>query len=338
MAGSAMNKPAELLKKRTFHHSKFSDIKKLVQAKEKKNCSISLCFPTFNEETTIGKSIRCMKKELMTQYPLIDEIVVVDSGSADNTLATAHDAGAEIYIASELLQEEGEHKGKGENLWKALYVLKGDIILFLDADISNIHTRFAYGLLGPLLLHNDMQFVKGFYKRPVMHSGTLKPTGGGRVTEILIRPLFSQFFPDLATIIQPLSGEYAGYRTIFEQIPFPTGYGIETAMLIDIYQNWGLEVIGQTDLDRRVHRNQHISSLGKMSFGIMQAFWKRLNKYKNLAPLYPESVVLQAVLKENSHHNVYEYRIEEFEREPISLLPAYRERFHPSMVEEFSFS
>ncbi len=315
------------LRSRTYHHTEFRDLKKLVRAKEKKNVSISVCFPTLNEEKTIGKSIVLMKAELMDRYPLIDEIAVVDSGSTDRTCEIAREFGADTYIASDYLKREGDFKGKGENLWKALYLLKGDIIVYVDADIQNIHHRFVYGLIGPLLLKKGVRFVKAFYERPFLTAGETRESGGGRVTEILVRPLFSQFFPDLSVVIQPLSGEYAGYREIFEQIPFPIGYGVETGMLIDIYQKWGLDILAQTDLDQRVHRNQATKALGKMSFGILQTFWNRLDKYKDLGPVHPESFTLIQVSDNDSRkRSINAIPIREKERQPIIELEAYRKK------------
>lgn len=166
------------IERRTFHHHEFANIAELVELKEKKNLKISLCFPTLNEEKTIGKSIVVMKSELMDRYPLIDEIAVVDSGSSDNTLKIAENFGAKAYAASDYLTGQGIYKGKGENLWKALYLLKGDIIVYVDSDISNIHHRFAYGLIGPLLRDSDIKFTKAFYGRPFKSSTGLSPSGG----------------------------------------------------------------------------------------------------------------------------------------------------------------
>ncbi|MBW2450548.1 MAG: glucosyl-3-phosphoglycerate synthase, partial [Deltaproteobacteria bacterium] len=237
------------IEKNTFHYSEFSDLRRLVDEKQRKNLKISLCLPTLNEEKTIAKEILIMKSELMTRYPIIDEIVVVDSGSTDNTRKIARGYGADVYKATEILPDLAKFKGKGENLWKALYVTQGDIIVYLDADIKNIHHRFAYGLLGPLILFDNIRYVKAFYDRPIaIGKSKIRPTGGGRVTELVIRPLFSLFFPELTQILQPLSGEYAGYREIFENIPFPIGYGIETSMILDIYEKWGLDVFAQVDL------------------------------------------------------------------------------------------
>jgi glucosyl-3-phosphoglycerate synthase len=208
----------------TFHYSRFSDLGYLVEEKQKKKLKISLCLPTLNEENTIAKEIIIMKSELMTRYPLLDEIVVIDSGSTDQTVNIAQSFEAKVFLADELLPAHGSYRGKGENLWKALYVTTGDIIVYLDADIKNIHHRFCYGLLGPLLSNDTIKYTKAFYDRPIaIGKSKIRPTGGGRVTELVIRPLFSLFFPELTQILQPLSGEYAGYREVFERIPFPIG-------------------------------------------------------------------------------------------------------------------
>ena len=261
----------------TFHYTQFKDLNALVQIKEQKGLKISLCLPTLNEAKTIAKEIVIFKSELMSRYPLLDEIVVVDSGSTDHTREIAEEFGADVYLASDILPRFEPHVGKGENLWKALYITSGDIIVYLDADIKNIHHRFAFGLIGPLLLDSEIKFSKAFYDRPIATLGRkIRPTGGGRVTELVIRPLFSLFFPDLTQFLQPLSGEYAGYREIFEKIPFPIGYGVETSMILDIYQNWGLDVMAQVDLEKRVHRNQDTKALGKMSFAILKTFINRI--------------------------------------------------------------
>ena len=264
------------LDKNTFHHGEFWDILDLVKEKEKKNLTISLCIPTLNEEKTIGKEVLILRSELMERYPLIDEFAVIDSGSKDKTLEVAQSYGADTYLASNILPEVGDKRGKGENLWKAIHQLKGDIICYVDADISNIHPRFVYGLVAPLIKQAEVQYVKAFYDRPLNYSSGLRSSGGGRVTEILIRPLFSLFYPELTNIIQPLSGEYAARREVLEMIPFPIGYGVETSHLLDLYEKFGLDAFAQTDLDRRVHRNQTTNALGKMSFGILQTFINRL--------------------------------------------------------------
>ena len=299
-----------------------------MEEKIQKNLKISLCLPTLNEEKSIAKEIIIMKSELMTRYPLLDEIIVIDSGSTDKTRAIAREFGADVYKADDILPHLEKFKGKGENLWKALYITQGDIIIYLDADIKNIHHRFAYGLLGPLLLYDNIKFAKAFYDRPIsIGKNKLRPTGGGRVTELVIRPLFSLFFPDLTQLMQPLSGEYAGYREIFEQIPFPIGYGVETSMNIDIYKNWGLDVMAQVDLDRRIHSNQGTKALGRMAFVILKTFINRKIKLGLIElneDMYDEMIQYNLV---NDRYEPEKLKLEGLERPPMIEIPEYREKF-----------
>ncbi|MBW1697542.1 MAG: glucosyl-3-phosphoglycerate synthase [Deltaproteobacteria bacterium] len=313
----------------TFHYSEFKDLNRLVSEKKKKNVKISLCLPTLNEEKTIAKEILIMKSELMTRYPLLDEIVVIDSGSTDNTVEIAETYGADVYQADDILPHLEKHRGKGENLWKALYITEGDIIVYLDADIKNIHHRFAYALIGPLILTDHIKYAKAFYDRPIATGkNKVRPTGGGRVTELVTRPLFSLFFPELTQIIQPLSGEYAGYRELFEKIPFPIGYGIETSMILDIYEKWGLNVIAQVDLERRIHRNQDTKSLGKMSFAILHTFFRRIEK---LGLIELNKKLFHEMIQYNLIRDEYEpdiYSVTGVERPPMIELPEYCEKFN----------
>jgi len=316
------------LEKNTFHYSEFNDLGRLVEEKQRKSLKISLCLPTLNEEKTIAKEILIMKSELMTRYPLLDEIVVVDSESTDKTREIARSYGADVYKASEILPDLEQFKGKGENLWKALYVTKGDIIVYIDADIKNIHHRFAYALIGPLILFDNIKYVKAFYDRPIaIGKSKIRPTGGGRVTELVVRPLFSLFFPELTQILQPLSGEYAGFREIFEAIPFPIGYGVETSMILDIYNKWGLDVIAQVDLEKRIHRNQDTRALGKMAFVILMTF---INRKRKLGLIDLKEDLFNEMIQYNLVKNEYKpdiFQIQGHERPPIIEIPAYREKF-----------
>ncbi len=317
------------LENNTFHYSDFKDLNRLVEEKTKKNLKISLCLPTLNEEKTIAKEIIIMTSELMTRYPLLDEIVVVDSGSTDKTREIARAYGADVYEATEIFPHMEQYKGKGENLWKALYITKGDIIIYLDADIKNIHHRFAYGLLGPLLLYDHIKFVKAFYDRPIsIGKNKIRPTGGGRVTELVIRPLFSLFFPELTQLIQPLSGEYAGFREVYERIPFPIGYGVETSMNMDIYEKWGLDVMAQVDLDRRIHRNQDTKALGRMAFVILKTF---INRKIRLGLIDLKDELFDEMIQYNLVNDRYEpdiIKLEAHERPPIIEIPEYRRKFN----------
>lgn len=310
----------------TFHHSQFADVRQLVEAKQKQKLTISLCIPTLNEEKTIGKEIVVFKGDLMNRYPLLDEIAVIDSGSTDKTREVAAEFGADVYLSSDILPELGEKRGKGENLWKAIYQLKGEIIVYIDADITNIHPRFVYGLLGPLLIRPEVQYVKAFYDRPLVVAPGVRTAGGGRVTEILVRPLFSLFFPELAALIQPLSGEYAVRRTLLETLPFPIGYGVETSHLIDVHHQHGLDAIAQTDLDQRVHRNQPTADLGKMSFGIQRAFIARLKSLGMIKGPAALNTILRQFQSRDGHYEEIEHTIREEERPPMIEVPAYRKK------------
>ncbi len=315
------------IKHNTIHHSQFWDLKKLVEEKEKQNLKISLCLPTLNEEKTIGKEIVMFKSELMDRYPLLDEIAVIDSGSTDQTREIAETFGADVYLSADILPQYGEKKGKGENLWKAVYELTGDIIVYVDADIKNIHPRFAYGLVAPLIYRPEVHYVKAFYDRPLAFSQGVRPSGGGRVTEILTRPLFSLFFPDLTGLVQPLSGEYAVRREVLEAIPFPIGYGVETSHLIDVYEKWGMEAIAQVDLDQRVHRNQETRDLGKMAFGILRAFLFRAEALGVIGELPELSTILRQFQAHDEEFEQVPTEIVEEERPPMIELPEYREKF-----------
>ena len=309
--------------KNTFHHGEFWDILKLVEEKEKKGLKISLCIPTLNEEKTIGKEVLILRSELMDRYPLIDEFAVIDSGSSDKTLEVARNFGADVYLASDILPEVGDKRGKGENLWKAIHQLKGDVICYVDADISNIHPRFVYGLVAPLIRRDEVHYVKAFYDRPLNYSSGLRSSGGGRVTEILIRPLFSLFYPELTNIVQPLSGEYAARREVLEIIPFPIGYGVETSHLLDLYEKYGLEAFAQTDLDRRVHRNQTTNALGKMSFGILQTFFNRLHLQGKIDQIPDMETFYRRFEVEDGAYSQIVQEVVEEERPPMIEIEGY---------------
>lgn len=303
----------------------------MVEDKEGQNLTISLCLPTLNEEKTIGKEVILLKSELVDRYPLLDEIAVIDSGSDDNTLEVAQNFGADVYLADDILPDLEPKKGKGENLWKAIYQLEGDIIVYVDADISNIHPRFVYGLVAPLIYRKEVQYVKAFYDRPLAISGEKRDSGGGRVTEILIRPLFSLFFPDLTGIIQPLSGEYAVRRKVLEQIHFPIGYGVETSHLIDVYTKFGLHAFAQTDLDQRVHENKSTRALGKMSFGILQTFLKRAKALDIISDMKDYETILRQTQAVDKRYEQKELQIVEEERPPMIEIEAYREKFNRTL-------
>ena len=219
----------------------------------------------------------------MEKVPLLDELLVIDSNSDDDTRAIAEAEGARVVIHSHVLPHYGSYHGKGEALWKSLYETTGDLVAWSDTDIVDWHPRFLYGTLGPLLADQRIGYVKAYYQRPIVEDGVLKAGGGGRVTELVARPLINLFFPELSGYIQPLAGEYAGRREHLEQIPFFTGYAVEIGHLIDLVERLDLDGLGQVDLDVRVHRNQELEGLSRMSFVILQAVMKRLEERRKRA-------------------------------------------------------
>jgi glucosyl-3-phosphoglycerate synthase len=259
----------------------------------------------------------------MDRVPLLDEIVLIDSNSSDRTRDIARSLGVPVYIHQEILPEHGAYRGKGEALWKSLHVLRGDIIAWIDTDIVNIDPRFVYGVLGPLLHQERVQYVKGFYRRPLNVGGQLQAGGGGRVTELVARPMLNLFYPVLSGVVQPLSGEYAGRRSALERLPFFTGYGVETGLLIDMLDTFGLNAIAQCDLEERVHKNQDVAALGKMSFQILQVFVQRLGARS--APMLADvNKTMKLVHHDQDGFYLDPQDIEEHERPPIIQLPGYR--------------
>lgn len=308
----------------TFHSREFQDLRGLLALKERQGVTISVGLPALNEEKTVGKVIETIKRTMMDEVPLIDEIVLIDSNSTDRTVEIAESFGVPVYKHPAIMPELGSVAGKGEALWKSLQVLKGDIITWIDTDITNIHPRFIYGLLGPLLKRPNIQFVKGFYQRPIKVGDTLQAYGGGRVTELVARPLLNLFYPELSGIIQPLSGEYAGRRTALESIPFFSGYGVETAMLIDIHDRFGLDAIAQADLEERVHHNQPLAGLSKMSFAILQVFISRLENRYDVSLLDHANRTMKMIAYEPDRFALDVEKISDMERPPMIMLPAYR--------------
>ncbi|MDG4766288.1 glucosyl-3-phosphoglycerate synthase [Solwaraspora sp. WMMD406] len=248
---------------------------------------VSVVLPARDEEATVGAIVGAIREHLVDRVPLVDEIVVVDSRSQDATAAVAAAAGARVVSQDEMTIGLPRLEGKGDALWAGLAASDGDLIAFVDADLREFQPAFVTGLLGPLLSDASVSFVKGFYHRPLVRSSDVEADAGGRVTEIMARPLFNLFWPDLAGFVQPLAGEYAGRRTVLEQIPFVSGYGVETAMLIDLLELCGLDALAQVDLGERRHRHQSTEALGRMSAQIMLTAWSRLYRKGWVISEYP---------------------------------------------------
>jgi glucosyl-3-phosphoglycerate synthase len=251
----------------TYHYRDFP-LGELVEAKGDQ--VVSVCIPAHDEADTVGAVVSKLRLHLMERVPLIDELLVIDDHSSDGTAEVAAAAGARVVLAAEVLPQVAGGNGKGEALWRSVYSAKGDIVAWCDADITDFGSRFVVGLLGPLLLRPDIAFVKGYYERPMATGDT-----GGRTTELMARPLLATLFPHLASIRQPLSGEYAGRRSLLEQLPFVRGYGVDLAMLIDVAEVAGTQAIAQVDLGTRVHRNRHLDQLGPQALVVLQAALNR---------------------------------------------------------------
>lgn len=309
----------------TYHTREFMDLERLLQLKEDQGVTISLALPALNEEQTVGKVIQTVKTALMDQIPLLDEMVLIDSGSEDRTREIASDLGIPVFIHQEILPQYGAYTGKGEALWKSLYIVNGDIIAWIDTDIKNIDPRFVFGILGPLLDSPNVRYVKGFYRRPLRQGDKMVAGGGGRVTEITARPFLNLFFPELSGLIQPLSGEYAGRRSALEKLPFFTGYGVETGLLIDLLNKYGLEGIAQVDLLERIHHNQPLPSLSKMSFAIMQVVFSRLEEQHNVQLLEQANLTMNLIrFSKRRGYFLDQDEIHEYERPPMESIPEYR--------------
>jgi nucleotide-binding universal stress UspA family protein len=307
----------------TFHSHEFEDLARLIELKKEQKLTISLGLPALNEEKTVGHVIATLRRALMDHVPLLDEIVLIDSNSADRTRRIGQRMGVPVFMHQDILPQYGTFPGKGEALWKSLYVLRGDIVVWIDTDITNIHPRFVYGLLGPLLREPRIQYVKGFYRRPLRVGDRLQAGGGGRVTELVARPMLNLFYPELSGVVQPLSGEYAGRRSALEGLPFFTGYGVETGLLIDMLNTFGLHAIAQCDLEERIHKNQELQALGKMSFQILQVFIRRLER--RAGPMLAEvNKTMKLIQHEQDRFYLEVEDIREHERRPMISLPEYR--------------
>lgn len=310
----------------TYSSEEFADLERLLALKQAQGLAISLALPALNEAETVGKVIRTVRRALMDDVPLLDEIVLMDSASDDRTREIAAQEGARVYVHQELLPAYGPRAGKGEALWKSLLVTRGDIVAWIDTDIVNIHPRFVYGIIGPLLLDPRVQLVKGFYRRPLRVGDRMQAGSGGRVTELAARPLFNLFYPELSGIVQPLSGEYAGRRRAVEQVPFFSGYGVETGLLIDVLERFGLSAIAQVDLRERVHHNQPLEALGKMSFSIIQVVVNRLEA-RTGQPILEEVNKSMKLIRHNRRGYFLEVEeLAELDRPPMISLPEYQQR------------
>ena len=255
---------------RTFHHTDFPAARLLAAREE----TISICVPAREEAPTIARVVAPLIA--LRQDGIIDQVIVVDADSRDGTAAIAAELGADVYRQEALLSNYGPVLGKGDAMWRALSVFEGDLVCFIDADSEDFGAHFACGLLGPLVCEPGIAFVKGFYRRPFTHNGTVHPTGGGRVTALTARPLLQAFYPELADVRQPLAGEIAARRELLTSMPFSTGYAVEIGLLLDVHTHAGLGAMAQVDLDVRQNRHQTLENLECMAAAVLAAVTSRL--------------------------------------------------------------
>jgi glucosyl-3-phosphoglycerate synthase len=255
---------------RRFHHSDF-DLRRLLEHKRE---PITVVLPAREVADTVGQIV----ERLRSLDPLIDQILVVDADSRDGTAEVAARAGAEVHSEARLVPELGRVLGKGDAMWRAIGAVRGELVVYLDSDTRDFSPHFAVGMLGPLLLEPEVQFVKGFFRRPYLGADDAElPLDGGRVTELTARPLLSAFFPDLAAFVQPLAGEVALRRRLLERLPFATGYAVEIAMLLHARDALGgTHGMAQVDLDVRLNRHQPLHDLAPMSYAVLRVVLERL--------------------------------------------------------------
>ena len=293
---------------REFHHSDFP-LDCILD--HKGTTKVSVCLPARDEASTVGPIVHTLHEELLA-IGAIDEILVIDDHSSDDTASVARRAGARVASAADVLTEYGPGHGKGEVLWKSLHIAEGDVIIWCDSDISEFGTRFVSGILGPLLCEPGVDMAKGYYRRPERDR-----EGGGRVTELVARPLLSLFAPELAGLYQPLSGEYGGHRSVLEQLPFVRGYGVEVGLLIDLFRKFGLEGLVQVDLDVRHHRNRTLAELSPQAMAIAQTIVRHVD---------PALAPAAAQLLRPDQDPI---TVDVSERPPMIEVPAYRARTTP---------
>jgi len=282
---------------RTYDHRTFS-AEALAATRER---SISVCLPARDEAATIGPILEVLLP--LRERGAIDQVVVVDD-SSDGTGEIAARLGAEVHRQSDLMEGLGPVRGKGDAMWRALSVLTGDVVCYLDADSEEVGEHFAVGLIGPLARGEDVRFVKGYYRRPWRTEGTVRPEGGGRVTELLARPMLRRFFPELAGFHQPLAGEIAARRDLLVSLPFATGYAVDIALLIDAWRAVGMEGLAQVDLDVRQNRHQPLASLGPMAAEVLAGIASRMERDGRLSDAGEGAPLLERPPLRDAHHTL----------------------------------
>jgi glucosyl-3-phosphoglycerate synthase len=303
----------------SFHLCADADATALARAKAIAGLTVSVCIPARDEEATIGGIVAAVRRDLMEEAPLVDEVVVIDDESRDATAGVARREGAQVLAAESLLPALPSGSGKGNALWKSLYASDGDLLCFLDADVRNFGSHFVTSLLAPLLGDAGVAMVKAFYRRP-LHG---EPTGGGRVTELMARPLLSHLFPPLTRFVQPLAGECAARREVLETVPFVQGWGVEIGLLIDIVRQFGPAAVAQVDLGIREHRNRPIADLGPQALAILVTALRRAGLERDAGRSRAVAELVRFGDSLLPEHLV----VEVDERPPMLTVPEYRAKF-----------
>jgi glucosyl-3-phosphoglycerate synthase len=332
--GRGMESAPDWFEERSFHWRDFAGLAEPGPAGARPPATVSLVLPARNVAETIGPILDQITR-LNARRGLVDQVIVVDADSADGTAAIARERGAEVYSENELMPEYGVTRGKGDAMWRSLSVARGDIVMFADADTKHFGEHFVYGTLGPLLAMPGLRFTKAAYRRPFTDTPVPVADGGGRVTELMAKPLFNFFCPELTGFVQPLAGEFAAYRELLCKIPFLTGYGVELGILVDVLREIGLSEMAQVDLGIRHNRHQPLWDLARMSYTVLRAMMRRMDvpdrgapvpDVPGIWPLRPSDVYLHAVAAEEGLQ-LDAYPDELLERPPMAeVLAADRDR------------
>ena len=318
----------EWFEQRSYHHRDFAGLGRS-SGNGAERPSTTLIFPARNVAGTIG-TILSVVEDLRARTGLPNQVIVVDADSPDGTADVARAHGAEVYSENELMRDLGPAQGKGDAMWRALSVARGDLVMFADADTADFEEHFVYGTLGPLLADPQLQFVKAAFRRPFKQGEEKILDGGGRVTELMAKPLINLFYPELAGFVQPLAGEFAAPREVLSKVPFFTGYGVEIGMLIDVFEQVGLGAMAQVDLGTRQNRHQSLASLSRMSSVVLRTVAAREGlsggldggldePVQGLWELHQPDTYLHAVATETGLH-MDEYLNELVERPPLASL------------------
>lgn len=310
----------------TYHYREFSDLGRLVDLKRARGVTVSLGVPTWNDEATLMGVLKSIRGLLQQEYPLLDEVAVIDRGSTDDTCRIAAELGVPVHELRRVLPRQGGGDGLGEALWKSLHALHGDLVVWVEPGIRDPHPRAVYGVLGPLLVNPELAYVTGFSRRPAAEDERVLPVDGGTVTELVARPLLNLLAPELSGLIQPLSEQRAGRRDVLERVPFFSGTGVGAGLVLDISALVGLRALGQVDLAERSRRNRTLDEVVRASSSVLQVVLSRLGDRHGVALAAKLNRTIKLVRSENGEYSLDSQEVLEEERPPMWTIPAYRRR------------